>query len=164
MAHDSWIGDFQNLAAGWGGGGGRIWRLCPAGLLQEAKDGRKPQPFTLTLTSFLSGKKLQVLQMCVCVCTRARSVVSDSWQLQAPLSMEFSRQEYWSGLPSPAPGDLPNPGIEPMSPVSPVLAGGFFTTEPPGKPLINCVTKCKFFNLLPPVSSSDVQENSTDHI
>ena len=102
--------------------------------------------------------------VCVCVCTRARSVVSDSWQLQAPLSMEFSRQEYWSGLPSPAPGDLPNPGIEPMSPVSPVLAGGFFTTEPPGKPLINCVTKCKFFNLLPPVSSSDVQENSTDHI
>ena len=51
-----------------GGGGGRIWRLCPAGLLQEAKDGRKPQPCTLTLTSFLSGKKLQVLQMCVCVC------------------------------------------------------------------------------------------------
>ena len=46
---------------------------------------------------------------------------------QAPLSMEFSRQEYWSGLPFPIPGDLPDPGIEPTSLVSPALAGGFFT-------------------------------------
>ena len=51
---------------------------------------------------------------------------------QAPLSMGLSRQEYWSGLPCPSPGDLPNPGIEPTSFVSPALAGGFFTTEPPG--------------------------------
>ena len=50
---------------------------------------------------------------------------------QAPLSMGFCRQEYWSGLPCPPPGDFPNLGIEP---VSPALAGGFFTTEPPGKP------------------------------
>ena len=50
---------------------------------------------------------------------------------QAPLSVGFSRQEYWSGLPFPPPGDLPDPGIEPESPA---LAGGFFTTEPPGKP------------------------------
>ena len=50
---------------------------------------------------------------------------------QAPLLMGFSRQEYWSGLPFPSPGDLPNPGIKP---VSPVLAGKFFTTEPPEKP------------------------------
>ena len=53
---------------------------------------------------------------------------------QAPLSMWISRQEYWSGLPFPSPGDLPDPGIEPESLVSPALAGGFFTTEPPGKP------------------------------
>ena len=53
---------------------------------------------------------------------------------QAPLSMEFSRQEYWSGFPFPSPGDLPNPGIKPVSPASPTLAGEFFTTEPPGKP------------------------------
>ena len=51
-----------------------------------------------------------------------------------PLSMEFSRQEYWSGLPFPTPEDLPYPGIEPACPVSPALAGGCFTTEPPGKP------------------------------
>ena len=47
------------------------------------------------------------------------------------LSVGFSRQEYWSGLPFPSPGDLSDPGVEPMSLA---LAGGFFTTEPPGKP------------------------------
>ena len=51
--------------------------------------------------------------------------------LPGPLSMGFPRQEYWSGVPFSSPGDLPNPGIEP---VSPALAGGFFTTEPLGKP------------------------------
>ena len=53
---------------------------------------------------------------------------------QAPLSMEFSRQKYWSGLPFPLPGDLPNLGIKPMPLASPALAGGFFTVESPGKP------------------------------
>ena len=46
---------------------------------------------------------------------------------QAPLSVGFSRQEYWSGLPFPPSGDLPDPGIKPASLVSPALAGGFFT-------------------------------------
>ena len=60
------------------------------------------------------------------------SVLSNSvtpWTIArwAPLCMEFSRQEYWSGLPFPTPGDLPNPETEPMSLVSPVLAGRFFT-------------------------------------
>ena len=50
---------------------------------------------------------------------------------QDSLSMGFPRQEYWSGLPFLSPGDLPDLGIEHMSPA---LAGGFFTTEPPGKP------------------------------
>ena len=49
--------------------------------------------------------------------------------LQAPLSMEFSRQEYWSGLSRPLSGDLPNPGTEPTSLISPTLAGGLFTTS-----------------------------------
>ena len=52
---------------------------------------------------------------------------------QAPLTMGFLRQEYWSGLPFPYPGDLPDPGIKPISPVAPTLPGGFFTTEPRGK-------------------------------
>ena len=47
---------------------------------------------------------------------------------QAPLSMGFSRQEYWSGLPCLSPGDPPNPGIDPASYMSPTLAGWFFTT------------------------------------
>ena len=58
-----------------------------------------------------------------------------SWTVacQTPLSMAFPRQEYWKGLPFPPPGDLPDPGIKPASPA---LAGGFFTTQPPGKPLL----------------------------
>ena len=50
------------------------------------------------------------------------------------MSMGFSRQEYWGGVPLPSPGDLPDPGIEPTSPA---LAGRFFTTEPPGKPILS---------------------------
>ena len=52
---------------------------------------------------------------------------------QAPQTMEFSRQEYWSGLPFPSPGDLPNPGIEPRSPV---LQADTLPSEPPGKPIL----------------------------
>ena len=76
--------------------------------------------------------------MCVCV---SRSVVTESHDSmdcvahQVPLSMEFSRQEYWSGLQFPPPGDLPYPGIKLMSPVAPALVGRFFTTDPPGKPI-----------------------------
>ena len=51
---------------------------------------------------------------------------------QAPLSMEFSRQEYWSGLPFPSSGDRPDPGIEPRSPV---LQADVLPSEPPGKPI-----------------------------
>ena len=54
---------------------------------------------------------------------------------QAPLTMEFSRQEYWNGLPFCTQGDLSDPGIKPESLASPTLAGRFFTTKPPGKPL-----------------------------
>ena len=52
---------------------------------------------------------------------------------QAPLSMGFSRQEFWSGLPFRPPRDLLDPGIESGFPVSPELAGEFFTTDPPGE-------------------------------
>ena len=71
--------------------------------------------------------------VCVCVCVCAScSVVSDPlWPhglvCQVPLSMEFSTQEYWSGLPFPSPRDLADPGIEPASLVSPLVAGRFFT-------------------------------------
>ena len=59
---------------------------------------------------------------------------------QAPLSMGFPRQEHWSGVPSPLPGDLPDPRIKLTSPESPALAGGFFTIKPPGKPKMNPIT------------------------
>ena len=55
---------------------------------------------------------------------------------QAPLSMGFPRQGYWRRLPFPSPGDLSHPEMEPASPA---LAGGFFTTEPPVKPMYRCM-------------------------
>ena len=58
---------------------------------------------------------------------------------QAPPSMGLSWQEYWSGLPVPSPGDLPNPVTEPTSTHISSLAGRFFTTEPPGKPISLCM-------------------------
>ena len=66
--------------------------------------------------------------ICMVSCVR---VFVTPWTVahQAPLSTEFSRQEYWSQLPFPPPGDFPDPGIEPESPMSPALAGGFFNTE-----------------------------------
>ena len=76
------------------------------------------------------------------LCVFNHSVMSDSlwtpWTVacQVPLSMGFPREEYWSGLPSPPPGDLPNPGLKLMSSVSLELASGFFTTKPPGKPIL----------------------------
>ena len=70
-----------------------------------------------------------------CDCMHVCSVASDSFRPywlyvahQVPLPMEFSRQESWSGLPFPPPGDLPDPGMEPASLASPALTGRFFTT------------------------------------
>ena len=76
--------------------------------------------------------------MCVCVCIAQLSqlfATSQTVACQTPLFVGFSRQEYWSGLPLPTIGDLPNPEIETMPLASPVLVGGFFTTEASGKPL-----------------------------
>ena len=75
---------------------------------------------------------------------------------QAPLSMEFSKQNYWSGLPFPIPGDLPDPGSKLTSPVSPGLVGGLFTTEPlaaaaaAAKSLQSCLTLCNPHRQQPP--------------
>ena len=63
----------------------------------------------------------KLLRACLTLCDPVGSP-------QAPLSMGFSRQEYWSGLPCPRPGDLPDPGMEPTFLKAPVLAGRFFTT------------------------------------
>ena len=58
---------------------------------------------------------------------------------QAPLSTEFPKQEYWSALPFPSPGDLPKPGFKAASPVSPALAGRLFITAPPVSPTLSCL-------------------------
>ena len=84
--------------------------------------------------TFLPPQACRIVRACVC------SVVSnclqpDGWVAhQTPLSMGFYRQEDGGRLPFPSSRDLPGPGIEPTSPSSPVLAGRFFTTTPPGKP------------------------------
>ena len=72
-------------------------------------------------------------KVCVCVLSWVRLFLTP-WTAarQAPLSMRFSAQENWSGLSFPSPRNLPYPGIKP---VSPTLAGGFFITEPPEKPV-----------------------------
>ena len=84
-------------------------------------------------TDFLSGCTIlhshQLFTMCVCAQTLCHvQLFTTPWTVacQAPLSMGFSQQEYWSGVPCPPPGDLPNPGIEPASLTSSALTGGFF--------------------------------------
>ena len=64
------------------------------------------------------------LQSCLTLCDPMDCIAH-----QAPLSMGFSRQGYWTGLPCPPPGDFPNPGIKPASLTSPALAGNVFTTS-----------------------------------
>ena len=98
----------------------RIWvsNSPPSVLFHHPHDSPKHLPWTL------------------CVCTLSRVwLFATPWTIAChiPLSMGFSRQEYWSGLPFPPSGDLPNPRIKPESLA---LAGGFFTTEPPGKSLL----------------------------
>ena len=83
--------------------------------------------------------------MCVSVCVYAHvlsrvQLFAAPWAvaLKVPLSMEFSRQKYWSGLPFPTPGDLPDPGIEPKPLASPALAGGSLSLQHLGNPTIQC--------------------------
>ena len=81
--------------------------------------------------------------MCACVLSCIR-LFTTPWTVarQVPVSMEFSRQEYWNGQPFPSPRDLPDPGIEPASPV---LAGRCFRLAPPGKPKANKHAKIEGF-------------------
>ena len=85
-----------------------------------------------SLKIFLHSLKIQVLRRDAFSCVYVLSCVqlfATLWTaFQAPLSMGFPRQEYWSGLPFPPPGDLPDPGIKPAFSVSLMLAGRFFTT------------------------------------
>ena len=113
----------------------------------QASDGRSSKREEIICTLIIDfhchtaetndvGKQLCAC-VCVCVCVLTHVwFFATPWPVacQAPLSMEFFRQEYWSGLPFPSPEDLPDPGIKPVSLVSAALASRFLTTEPPGKP------------------------------
>ena len=100
-----------------------------------------PMTWPFTLTTIKCAQFLSHVRLFVTPWTVAR---------QAPLTMGFPRQEYWSRLPFSPPGDLPDPGIEPMSPASPTLADGLFTTEPSRKSAcfyiycIKCICQFKY--------------------
>ena len=102
----------------------QVFGTCHPSLKMPMWERTRKVPWMLSAFSHLEGT------------CESRSVMSDSLTLwtvarQAPLSMEFSRQEYWSGLPFPSPGDLPNSGIDPRSPM---LQADSLPFEPPGKP------------------------------
>ena len=108
----------------------------PSSVAKKKKQTNKLESKKLTI-----DPKKQVLERSVCVymyvCCAVLSrfsrvqLFAAQWTIacQASLSVEFSREEYWSGLPCPPPGDLPEPGIEPASLMSPALAVRFFTTS-----------------------------------
>ena len=103
--------------------------------------------------------------MCVLSCFSRVQLCVTLWSVtrQAPLSMGFSRQEYWSELPSPSPGDLPDPGIELRSPVCPALQAVLYPLSHRRSPQSNCEsesevaqscpTLCDPVNCSPPGSS-----------
>ena len=78
-----------------------------------------------------NGCSVRWWMLCMLSCFNSVQLLVTRWTVarQAPLPTGFSGQEYWSGLPCPSSGDLPHPGIEPMSLMSPALAGGLFTTS-----------------------------------
>ena len=109
-----------------------VWDILPLSLYFLAPNDLVP--------SYLLRMLSPQFFSCVCMLTCFSRVwlFAILWTVayQAPLSTGFPKQEYWSGLPYPPPGDLPDPGIEPASLTSPALAGGFFTTSAPWETLI----------------------------
>ena len=120
--------------------------------------------YLVSLVRPIVGQRWVCVCVCVCVCVLSHftcvRLFTILWTVahQDPLCpWRFSRQEYWSMLPCLPPGDLPNPGIEPMSPMSPALAGRFFTSTlclrlwfqlaSPGKQGCLCVTQSHWWFL-----------------
>ena len=109
------------------------------------------------MLSFLFDLAVIFLEVClielsVCVLSHLSRVglFVTLWTIarQAPLSMGFSRQEHWSGLPCSSLGDLPNPGIKPRSLTSPALAGGFFTTSASWENQVLNYVLCKHYKTM----------------
>ena len=97
-----------------------------------------PHPIWWLLHFPYNQTDMASLYVCVCYLLSRAQLFETQWTVacQAPLSMEFSRQEYWSGLPFPPPGVIPDPGIEPGSPS---LQADSLPSEPPGKPMPSLV-------------------------
>ena len=142
----SWL-RAHNISTGEVNNGAPRGSICP--YLQKSmltpwmtSQGITKYSFILLTSAFLSPAWITPLQcVCVHVCVWVLSCVpsfATPWTVacQAPLSMGFPRQEFWSELSLPVPGDLPDLGIEPISLLSPALAGRFFTTVTPEKPLV----------------------------
>ena len=113
-----------------------VAHLAPPSMKFSRQEYQSGLPFPSLGTYSYVGLNSLSFSVCVHAVTHVQLFMTP-WTVahQAPLSMEFSRQEYWSGSPFSTPGDPPDPGIKPTSIVSPALAARFFTTEPPGKPL-----------------------------
>ena len=107
--------------------------------------GTGPMVMILTSRDVVSA----VLSVYLQSLSRVR-LFATSWTeaYQALVSMEFSMEEYWSGLPFPTPGDLPNSAIEPASRASPAFSGRYFTTEPPGASTTNLIASSNHFDEL----------------
>ena len=115
---------------------GRQWRTGEPGMLQSMVSQRVGLCEKLTNTQneshhdpWNSMEKFLCMYVCVCAQSCLTLATLRTAALQAPQSMKFFRQEYWSRWPFPFPGDLPDQGIKPSSLVSPALAGGFFTSR-----------------------------------
>ena len=130
----------------------RKWQSTPIFLPEEFHGwrslagyrGRKELEMTELLTHTMYSTVTTVNNVCVCVCVCVYAHLCLTLQLhertvasQASLSMEFSWSKYWSQLPFPTPGEFSQPGNQTCSLLSPALAGGFFTTVSPGKPIVN---------------------------
>ena len=123
------------------------------------------QSFFKIIFSFIFNWRIIALQYCVSLCQKERAkscpTIAIPWTIahQDPLSMGFPRQEYWSGLPFPSPGELPDPGIEPRSPA---LQADALPTELCGKPVYAIhqhksatgihMSSPSWTSLLPPIS------------
>ena len=121
----------------------------PASLLRQCLSSRAPSS---PRRAGVRSKQDASFLVCLCVCAKWLQpclILCDPMDcsLLGSSAMGFSRQEYQSGLPCPPPGDLPDPGIELKSFMSPALTGGFFTLAPPGKPqegiteAMNCILR-----------------------
>ena len=105
------------------------------GIERRRNEQAEQQGFCSTVQTILYSTIKMDCCCCHCLVTKSCQLFATPWTAAhlAPLSVYFpSKNQYWGGLQFPSPGDLPNPGIKPMSPT---LVGGFFTMETPGKPL-----------------------------